>query len=80
MVPLFQLKARVTAPTLLIVGGHDYPVIDLNRDAQRHLRCINLLEIVSGATHLFEEPGTMDVVTSLATDWFAHHLAAARAT
>lgn len=65
---------KVEAPTLLIVGGHDHPVIDLNRDAQRRLRCVNLLEIVSGATHLFEEPGTLAQAARLAQSWFINHL------
>ena len=65
---------RVQAPTLLIVGGHDYPVIDLNRDAQRQLRCPNLLEIVPGATHLFEESGTLTQAARLAQSWFLNYL------
>ena len=65
---------KVQAPTLLIVGGHDYPVIDLNREAQRHLRCESLLEIVRGATHLFEEPGTLAQAARLAQSWFLAHL------
>ncbi len=65
---------RVTAPTLLIVGGSDVPVIGMNEEAQRHLRCENALEIVPGATHLFEEPGTLEQVADLASAWFARHL------
>ena len=65
----------VTAPTLLIVGGHDDIVIGLNRQAQSHLRCDNRLAIVPGATHLFEEPGTLEAVAVLARDWFVNHLA-----
>jgi putative phosphoribosyl transferase len=65
---------KVQAPTLLIVGGHDYPVIDLNREAQRHLHCTTLLEIVKGATHLFEEPGALAQVARLAQGWFLTHL------
>jgi predicted phosphoribosyltransferase/dienelactone hydrolase len=65
---------KVQAPTLLIVGSHDYAVIDLNRDAQHHLRCTNLLEIVAGATHLFEEPGTLAQAARLAQSWFLTHL------
>ncbi len=65
----------VTAPTLLIVGGHDDIVIGLNRQAQSHLRCVNRLAIVPGATHLFEEPGTLEAVAVLARDWFVDHLA-----
>ena len=66
--------AAVTAPTLLIVGGADEEVIALNEDAQRHLRCTNALEIVPGATHLFEEHGTLERVADLAADWFIRHL------
>ncbi|GAA3142264.1 phosphoribosyltransferase [Streptomyces echinatus] len=67
----------VTAPTLLVVGGADAPVIELNRDAQAQLRCENRLEVVPGATHLFEEPGTLERVTELARDWFTDHMAPA---
>jgi len=65
---------KVNAPTLLIVGGHDYSVIELNREALNELHCEKRLEIVPGATHLFEEPGTLDQVASLANTWFHHHL------
>jgi len=67
---------RVRAPTLLIVGGWDEPVIDMNRAALAALRCVKHLEIVPGATHLFEEPGTLDRVVMLAIDWFRQHLKA----
>ncbi|MGW7440699.1 phosphoribosyltransferase family protein [Streptomyces sp. NPDC054849] len=66
--------AGVRAPTLLIVGSRDTTVLDLNREAQRELRCENRLEIVPGATHLFEEAGALDEVATLARDWFARHL------
>jgi pimeloyl-ACP methyl ester carboxylesterase len=66
---------QVTVPTLLIVGGLDLPVIDLNRAALAELRCEKALEIVPGATHLFEEPGTLDKVIDLARAWFRSHLA-----
>ncbi|MFC9531905.1 phosphoribosyltransferase family protein [Streptomyces sp. NPDC055817] len=66
----------VRAPTLLIVGGADVMVLDLNRAAQAQLRCENRLEIVPGATHLFEEPGTLDRVADLARQWFTTHLTA----
>ena len=66
--------AAVTAPTLLIVGGHDEVVLDLNRRAQAELRCENDLAVVPGATHLFEEPGTLDAAAGLARDWFISHL------
>jgi putative phosphoribosyl transferase len=65
---------RVTAPTLLIVGGYDYPVIEMNRQALARLRCEKRLDVVPGATHLFEEPGTLERVAELAIDWFARHL------
>ena len=66
--------ASVTAPTLLIVGGADTQVLELNRQAGRALRCAHRLEVVPGATHLFEEPGAMDQVTVLAEGWFAEHM------
>jgi putative phosphoribosyl transferase len=66
--------AAVTAPTLLIVGGRDEVVLDLNRRARAELRCENDLAIVAGATHLFEEPGTLDAAAGLARDWFLSHL------
>jgi pimeloyl-ACP methyl ester carboxylesterase len=65
---------RVRAPTLLIVGGEDYQVIELNELALRQLRAASRLEIVPGATHLFEEPGTLEVVARLARDWFGRYL------
>ena len=64
----------VQAPTLLIVGGNDEPVIHLNRAAMRQMRAHVELEIVPGATHLFEEPGTLDRVAELAADWFVRYL------
>jgi putative phosphoribosyl transferase len=64
----------VTAPTLLIVGGADLRVLELNRQAQGRLRCETRLEIVSGATHLFEEPGALERVAELAAGWFADHV------
>lgn len=64
----------VTAPTLLIVGGADLQVLELNRQAQGRLRCETRLEIVSGATHLFEEPGALERVAELAAAWFADHV------
>ena len=65
---------RVRAATLLIVGGRDDVVIELNRQAQMKLRCENQLVIVPGATHLFEEPGALERVAELASDWFLSHL------
>ncbi|HET8548229.1 MAG TPA: dienelactone hydrolase family protein [Bryobacteraceae bacterium] len=70
--------ARVTAPTLLIVGGEDYPVIEMNEEAMRALRCEKRMEIVRGATHLFEEPGTLERVAELAREWFQRHLVSSR--
>lgn len=64
---------EVRAPVLLIVGGLDTVVLDLNRSAQAQLRCENTLEVVPGATHLFEEPGTLDQVAELARSWFTIH-------
>lgn len=64
----------VQVPTLLIVGGNDGPVIPLNEKAQARLRCENRLEIIPGATHLFEEPGALERVAALAGDWFVKHL------
>ncbi len=72
--------AQVSAPTLLIVGGDDTVVIELNERAYRALECKRGLEIVPGATHLFEEPGTLEQVAALARDWFSQHLATARRT
>jgi len=66
--------AAVTAPTLLIVGGRDEVVLDLNQRAQAELRCENGLAVVPGATHLFEEPGTLDAAAGLARDWFLSYL------
>ena len=65
---------RVKAPTLLIVGGNDSPVIELNWTALAQLRCEKQLVIIPGATHLFEEPGALDEVARLAREWFKRHL------
>jgi putative phosphoribosyl transferase len=66
---------KVKAPTLLIVGGHDEPVIDLNEDAKARMTVAHVeLHIVPGATHLFEEPGTLEQVEQLAGDWFVRYL------
>ncbi len=65
---------RVQAPTLLIVGGNDPMVEELNRQAQSSLTAESRLEIVPGATHLFEEPGTLNTVAALAAGWFLEHL------
>lgn len=69
-----QALARVRAPTLLIVGGNDAAVIDLNRQALALLRGEKHMAIVPGATHLFEEPGALGAVAALARDWFLSHL------
>lgn len=68
--------SHVAAPTLLIVGGDDTPVIAMNRDARARMRATVVLEIVPGATHLFEEPGTLEQVAALAGDWFSRYLIA----
>ena len=65
---------QVRAPTLLIVGADDEPVIQMNRDAMKQMRGVVKLEIVPGATHLFEEPGTLEQVAALAGDWFGRYL------
>ena len=65
---------KVKSPTLLIVGGFDYPVIEMNKSALARMRCEKELKIVPGATHLFEEPGTLQEVARLAGDWFQRHL------
>ena len=68
--------ARVRAPTLLIVGGNDTDVLRLNRHALRLLQCQTRLEVVPGATHLFEEPGAIETVAHLAASWFQAHMRA----
>jgi putative phosphoribosyl transferase len=67
--------AQVRAPTLLIVGGADELVLDLNRQAQAQLTCENRLEVIPGATHLFAEPGALEQVADLAREWFTRHFA-----
>jgi pimeloyl-ACP methyl ester carboxylesterase len=62
------------APTLLIVGGLDGPVIRMNEDAYAKLRCVKELKIIPGATHLFEEQGKLEEVARLAASWFVNHL------
>lgn len=66
---------EVRSPTLLIVGGFDDVVIGLNEEALAQLRCEKALKIVPGATHLFEEPGTLEQVATLSADWFRRHMA-----
>lgn len=63
-------------PTLLIVGGEDHGVLEINRLALTQIRCFRMMEVVPGATHLFVEPGAMEQVTRLATDWFETYLTA----
>jgi putative phosphoribosyl transferase len=65
---------RVGAPTLLLVGSHDFDVLELNRQAYAQLRCVKQLTLVEGATHLFEEPGALEQVCNHARDWFSTHL------
>lgn len=65
---------QVTAPTLLIVGGEDYGVIELNEEAYALMKCEKKLTLVPGATHLFEEPGTLEQVAQYATNWFLKYL------
>jgi putative phosphoribosyl transferase len=65
---------KVKAPTLLIVGGDDIPVIAMNREAYDQMTCERRLEIIPGATHLFEEPGTLEQVAELARAWFTRYL------
>jgi pimeloyl-ACP methyl ester carboxylesterase len=65
----------VRAPTLLIVGGRDHGVIELNQAAYDRMRCVKEIKIVPGATHLFEEAGALEQVAGLAVDWFSRHLA-----
>jgi putative phosphoribosyl transferase len=65
---------KVRTPTLLLVGGDDEPVIELNREAMRQMTAKVKLEIVPGATHLFEEPGTLETVMELSANWFREHL------
>ena len=69
-----HVLGRVRAPTLLIVGGQDYPVIDMNRGALAGLTAEKKLVIVPGATHLFEDPGTLEQVAELAKGWFVKYL------
>lgn len=66
--------SQVKAPTLLIVGDEDDPVLQLNRQASAQLQCEKRLEIVPGATHLFQEPGALDEVARLASEWLVEHL------
>jgi len=69
-----QALSKVQAPTLLVVGGDDDIVIELNEQARDRMRCEVKLEIIAGATHLFEEPGALEKVAQLASDWFVNHI------
>ena len=68
-----EALSKVASPTLLIVGGFDIGVIELNESAFANLNCLKQLEIVPGATHLFEEKGALEIVAKLAADWFLSH-------
>jgi putative phosphoribosyl transferase len=70
--------SNVTAPTLLIVGAHDTPVIELNEQAYAQLNCEKELRLIPGATHLFEEEGALETVARLASEWFTNHLQTSR--
>lgn len=70
----YEHLRHVTAPTLLIVGERDDAVVRLNKEASQHLRCLKKLSIIPGATHLFEEPGALEKVSSLAAGWFKKNL------
>ncbi|GAB2536894.1 dienelactone hydrolase family protein [Simplicispira piscis] len=74
-----EALARVGCPTLLLVGSRDEEVLELNRQAAAHMRCPHRLSVVPGATHLFEEPGTLEEVARQAADWFAQYLPPAAA-
>jgi pimeloyl-ACP methyl ester carboxylesterase len=69
-----EALGHVRAPTLLIVGGNDVPVLGMNREALAQLRVEKWLEVVPGASHLFEEPGALEAVARLARDWFSRYL------
>lgn len=75
-----QALSQVACPVLLLVGGRDEEVLALNRQAASHLRCPHRLSVVPGATHLFEEPGTLEAVARQAADWFVNYLPPAAAT
>jgi dienelactone hydrolase len=68
---------KVKAPTLLIVGGDDTAVVEMNREAFAEMKCVKELRLVRGATHLFEEPGTLEQVAEMAAEWFELHFKAA---
>jgi putative phosphoribosyl transferase len=74
------ILSQVAAPTLLIVGGDDIPVIQMNREAYDRITAVKKMEIVAGAGHLFEEPGTLEMVAELATQWFQFYLSSSSNT
>ena len=69
-----ETLSRVQSPTMLVVGGEDHPVLEVNHRSMDHLHTEKRLEIIPGATHLFEEPGALDEVARLAAEWFTTHL------
>lgn len=69
-----EVLNQVRSPTLLIVGGNDFGVVELNEDAYSQLECVKKLEIIEGATHLFEEKGALEEVAELAKKWFLKYL------
>jgi putative phosphoribosyl transferase len=69
-----EVLEEVAAPTLLIVGKDDAPVIALNEEAYGRLRCEKALRIIPGASHLFEEEGKLEIVAQMASEWFNNHL------
>lgn len=69
-----EVIAEVSSPTILIVGSRDEEVLELNMQAYRKMKCIKKLEVVEGATHLFEEPGKLEIVANIAADWFEKYL------
>jgi dienelactone hydrolase len=75
-----EVLPKVQAPTLLIVGGNDDIVIELNEQARDRMHCEIRLDIIPGATHLFEEPGALAKVAKLASDWFVSHIGAKSAS
>jgi dienelactone hydrolase len=75
-----EVLPKVQAPTLLIVGGNDDIVIELNEQARDRMHCEVRLDIIPGATHLFEEPGALAKVAKLASDWFVRHIGAKSAS
>ncbi|MGZ4737465.1 MAG: phosphoribosyltransferase, partial [Acidimicrobiia bacterium] len=75
---LVTVTRWVRAPTLLIVGGADTQVLRFNRQAADAMSCEHRVEVVPGATHLFEEPGALEAAAEVARDWFVRHLGAAR--